>query len=307
MSLLREIQDEIARSHSDITSVLLKCKILASRLGSAELADWVKWELSGYAADQPVPEYRLLAIDHYASFMNSGWTVDKAAIPLQFVPEKHRKSFREVEFRDGIAKAASLANSKGAVVVQRPELIFALQGKMYPDMNCQSAWGEIPRTDFEQLISAVRTQILDFALKLEEKNPTAGEATPNSFPVPKEEVRSLVHNHFYAPIGAVAQNSNHVTQVVTMNLSDTDLKRLVAELSAHFDGLQLSAQQKARAEAQIAVIRAELSDKPDHALVTEAGRTLRSITEGAIAGLLATAAQPSVWHWINQALNSFPK
>jgi hypothetical protein len=63
MSLLREIQDEIARSHSDITSLLLKCKILASRLGSAELADWVKWELSGYAADQPVPEYRLLSED----------------------------------------------------------------------------------------------------------------------------------------------------------------------------------------------------------------------------------------------------
>jgi len=305
MSLLRDIQDEIARSHSDITSVLLKCKILASRLGSSELSDWVKWELSGYAADQPVPEYRLLAIDYYASFMSLGWTVDKAAIPLQFVPEKHRKSFREVEFRDGIAKAASLANSKGAIVVQRPELIFALQGKMYPDMNCQSVWGEIPRTDFEQLISAVRTKILDFALKLEEKNPAAGEATRNSFPVPKEEVRSLVHNHFYAPIGAVAQNSNHVTQTVTMNLSDRDLKRLVAELSAHFDELQLSEQQKARAEAQIAVIQAELSDKPDQTLVREAGRTLRDITEGAIASLLATAAQPSVWRWIHQTLDSF--
>lgn len=307
MSLLREIQDDLTKPVSDLASILLKCKILASRLGSAELADWVSWELNGYSAEQTVPEYRRLAITYFGSFSNLAWRQEKAAIPIQFVPEEHRQPFREIAFRDGIAKANSLANGKGAPTVQRPELIFAIQGKMYPEMDCHGVWGEIPRSEFEQLLTAVKTQILDFVLKLEEKNPAAGEAAPNSVPVPQEEVRSLVHAHFYAPVGAVALNSNHVSQNVTMTLSDSDLKKLVSELTTGLGELHLDERQRARADAQLAVIRTEISGKPDYVLVTEAGKTLRNITEGAIASLVAGAAQPSVWHWIHQALNAFPR
>jgi hypothetical protein len=305
MSLLREIQNDLARSESDISSVLLKCKILASRLSSSELAEWADWELNGYMAERAVPDYRRLAITYYASFINIAWRVDKAPIPLQLVPQEHRSTFREIEFREGIAKAASLAKGKGSAVVHRPELVFVLQGTMYPQMDCHSVWGEIPRLEFEQLIAAVRTRILDFVLKIEEKNPAAGEAPPNTVPVPTDEVRSLVQNFFYAAVGAVAQNSPHVSQTVTMNLSDSDLKRLVTDLTAHLKELQLEKQQNARAEAQISIIRAELSDKPDYAVIVQAGRTLRNITEGAIASLLAAAAQPNVWHWIHQALSAF--
>ena len=169
MSLLREIQNDLSKPDSDLPCVLLKCKILASRLGSSELAEWVNWELNGYAEEHPVPDYRRLAITYYASFINVAWRVDKAAVPLQLVPEKYRPLFREVEFSEGIAKAAALAKSAGNITVERPEFVFALQGAMYPDMNCQAAWGEIPRTEFEQLTSAVKGRILDFVLKIEEK------------------------------------------------------------------------------------------------------------------------------------------
>ena len=43
-------------------------------------------------------------------------------------------------------------------------------------------------------------------------------------------------------------------------------------------------------------------DDPDPAIVRQAGRTLRNITEGAISGLLAAAIQPPVWLWIHQAM-----
>jgi hypothetical protein len=39
-------------------------------------------------------------------------------------------------------------------------------------------------------------------------------------------------------------------------------------------------------------------------VVRQAGRTLRNIIEGAIGSLAATAAQPAVWHWIQQALST---
>ena len=80
------------------------------------------------------------------------------------------------------------------------------------------------------------------------------------------------------------------------------LVRLVDELTAHLDELSLDAGQERKANAQIATLRAQLTDEPDPAIVRQAGRTLRNITEGAIASLVAAAAQPTVWHWVQEAM-----
>jgi hypothetical protein len=75
-------------------------------------------------------------------------------------------------------------------------------------------------------------------------------------------------------------------------------------LSDHLCELRLDPRQEQRAEIQIAALKTELSGEPDPAIVTQVGRTLRNITEGAIASLLATAVQPSIWHWIQQRLQT---
>lgn len=111
---------------------------------------------------------------------------------------------------------------------------------------------------------------------------------------------------------SVSQSSNvqigdSNTQDVKVCIETHDLARLVTDLTKHIDELNLDARQKQRAEAQIAALRAELAgEEPDPTIVRQAGRTLRSITEGAIGSLLATAAtQPTVWQWIRHMLASF--
>jgi len=98
------------------------------------------------------------------------------------------------------------------------------------------------------------------------------------------------------------------TQVVTYGAGDiSNLARLVAEIGDRLHELDIDADQRRKAEAQIATIKAQLSDEPNPVIVHQAGRTLRNITESAIASLLATAAQPHVWHWIQQTMTAlFP-
>jgi hypothetical protein len=84
-----------------------------------------------------------------------------------------------------------------------------------------------------------------------------------------------------------------------------ELTRLVTELTAHLNELNLDARQKQRAEVQIATLQTELAGDPDREIVGQAGCTLRNITEGAIGSLLATAAQPAVWQFIHQMLRNF--
>ncbi|MGA2966624.1 MAG: hypothetical protein ABSD64_10450 [Terriglobales bacterium] len=163
-------------------------------------------------------------------------------------------------------------------------------------------WGELSGNDFEQLVSAAKNRILDFSLKIEAENPDAGEALPNTQPVPPEKLQPLVQNVFYGSVGAVAQNSERFSQNVNIGVSAQDITRLVTDFTKHLDELNLNDRQKQRAEAQIATLKAEVAGESDPAIVKQAGRTLRNITEGAIGSLLATAAQPTVWHWIQQTL-----
>jgi len=171
-------------------------------------------------------------------------------------------------------------------------------------MDCQGVWGEIPATEFEQLISAVKNRILDFVLKIEAENPAAGEALPNTHPAPTEKLHPLVQNTFYGPVGNIAQQSELFTQTASVGVEPNDLARLVTDFTAHLSELNLDPHQIQRAEAQIATLRVELAGDPDPAVVTQAGRTLRNITEGAIGSLLA-AAQPDIWHWIHRTLAHF--
>jgi hypothetical protein len=303
MSLLRDIQNDLASQGGDVTAVLRKCKILAARLGSREFADWVNWELGGYPDQQATPEYRRLAITYYASFSNSAWRVPDAPVPLQIIPEQHRASFQEIEFRDGIAKAISLAENGASI--PRPELIFAIQGRMYPTMDCHGVTGRIAGVEFVQLLSAVKSRILDFSLEIEAANPDAGEAAPNTQPVPPEKLQPIVNN-FLGSVGNVAQQSHNFSQSATAAIQPQDLATLVKELTTHIHELHLDAGRQRMAEAQIATLKAQqLADEPDAVIVQQAGRTLRNITEGAIGSLLATAAQPGVWHTIHRLLTSF--
>lgn len=100
--------------------------------------------------------------------------------------------------------------------------------------------------------------------------------------------------------GGVQSTQN---QNVTYSAQDiAELTRFVKEVASHMGELQLDAALKRKAEAQLATLQAQLADEPDPVIVKQAGRTLRNILEGAAGSLLATAAQPTVWAWIHQAM-----
>lgn len=300
MTLLRDIQNELAASKPDVESVLRKCKILAARLGSQELARWVDFELNGYPDDQPAPEYRKLTCVVYASFANAGWKAEGQTIPPEVFPEEFRENVSYVEFRDGMPKVMTFLD-KGATIDRTP-LVDFVQGKLFPRLNCFAVWQQISRAEFKQLVGAVESRILDFVLKIEAENPQAGEASLNTKPVPEEKVQSLVTNYFYGNISNVAQNSHSFSQSTDAEIRPGELAELVNSIAASIEELKLDATARQKAEAQIATLNAQLSSDPDPVIVRQAGRTLRNVTEGAIGSLIATAVQPTAWAAIHAGM-----
>ena len=61
MKLLYGIQEAVVQEgKTDLGSVLLKFRLLASRLGSDYIEEWVKHESEDYPTDIEVPSYRVV-------------------------------------------------------------------------------------------------------------------------------------------------------------------------------------------------------------------------------------------------------
>lgn len=86
---MHQIQESVVQESSDLGSVLLKLRLLASRLGSDLLEEWVKHESEGYPEGIEVPPYRMVSISFSGTFAGPfGSGLNNVSIPTYLV-EKH--------------------------------------------------------------------------------------------------------------------------------------------------------------------------------------------------------------------------
>ena len=70
----------------------------------------------------------------------------------------------------------------------------------------------------------------------------------------------------------------------TTNYGNNDLRAIIALYRQHVDDLGLDKLQRRKADAQVSTIEAQLTDEPDPVIVSAAGRSLKTIIEGALGG-----------------------
>ncbi|MCW2315129.1 hypothetical protein [Rhodoblastus acidophilus] len=88
----------------------------------------------------------------------------------------------------------------------------------------------------------------------------------------------------------------HGVQNTTYSITSNDLRAIIDLYQKHVDELSLDVTRRRKADAQIATIEAQLIDEPDPDIVRAAGKSLKTIVEGAIGGALGNAlANPGVW------------
>lgn len=89
-------------------------------------------------------------------------------------------------------------------------------------------------------------------------------------------------------------SGGHGSQTTTY--SSDDLRSIVALYRQHVDGIRLDEAQRRKADAQVATIEAQLMDEPDPFIIKSAGKSLKTIIEGALGGAAGTAiAAAPVW------------
>jgi hypothetical protein len=181
MSLLEEIQQEAVDGKTDLSTLLRKCKLLAARLGSKPLEDWLLWEANGYPKDAPVPEYRIWRLNlkgHFAGY--AGAALNAVPIPLACLPKESREGYERYESRQSVAAIEAIVKldekETGTLSISTGDLAMVLGSKVYQNMNCIQAWAEVENSRLVEVLNSVRNRILDFAIAVWKEAPAAGQA-----------------------------------------------------------------------------------------------------------------------------------
>lgn len=235
MSLLRQIQDAAMSSEKPIGDLLRMCKVLASRLESKELSDWVDRELNGYADRDDLPAYRIVKVNAAGHFSGAfGRALKNAPIPASCLPNEFRDWARVSYLTQPISAYGDAVRHKERSDLHIPwpaDLVAYVGDKIYQDMNCLSAWQVLPRGAVVGLIDSVRNRVLNFALEIEKTAPDAGERSHDSPPVSKEQVSHVFHTYIYGNVSNIASGSESVTQTADVHVEQGDFASLKAQLS----------------------------------------------------------------------------
>ena len=229
MTLLEDIQSSAVDGKSELGTLLRKCKLLAARLGSQPLEDWLIWESNGYPDDVPVPEYRVWPLEvkgHFLGPMGSG--LRNAPIPLACLPEKVRKRYMYYECRSSIASIEAIlieAPPGKTVTVSTADLAVKLGGKVYQHQNCIQAWAEFGTSALVELLNSVRNRLLDFALAVWKEAPDAGEiGNGSSAKLEVKRVTQIFNTTVYGGSANIVGTSS--ASAITFNIGAKDFSSL---------------------------------------------------------------------------------
>jgi AbiTii len=234
VSLLEEIQIAAVDASSDLGTLLRKCKLLAVRLGSKPLEDWLIWESNGYPDDVKVPEYRVWPLEvkgHFSGPFGSG--MRNAPIPSALLPQRVRDQYERYECRQSIASIEAILTktNDGTVQVNTGDLALVLGMKVYERLNCVQAWAEFSTGHLVELLNSVRNRVLDFALAVWKEEPAAGETSAKgATSVDSSRVTQIFNTTVYGGPAQVVGTATNSTIAITISRMDfSSLERILRD------------------------------------------------------------------------------
>lgn len=237
MGLLHEIQTSVVQEGTPLGSVLLKLRLLAARLGSEPLEEWIKHESEGYPRDSEIPSYRVVEVSYSGTFSGPfGSGINNAQIPGYLIEKFAGKKWTKHEIRDGIAAVDELirssADGDGTLGIDASNLILLLQGKVYADYACNGVQGTISRAALTELQYAVRSRILELTLELEKSIPAAAEITfgspESSEKFNSEKVNQISQQIIYGNVTTIS--SSGAGSQINVSISERDNKAFIEYL-----------------------------------------------------------------------------
>ncbi|ASM17533.1 hypothetical protein HW877_16205 [Serratia marcescens] len=229
MSLLHQIQEAVLQDGSNLGSVLLKLRLLAARLGSNDLEEWVRHESEGYPHDAVLPEYRVVGVIYKGTFSGPfGSGIKNAPIPPILIQKFAGDDWNTVSVRESIAAVGELVKASaegGFLGINASNLILLLQGKIYNGYACNDISGEIPTVSLSEISQAVRSRVLELTIEIEKSIPAATHITFGTQNMDKDnasKAQQITQQIIYGNVGNAISGGSKSNINVTIQSNDRE-------------------------------------------------------------------------------------
>lgn len=193
MKIIDDLINELTDKAVHLTDILIKTKVLAFKLKNAELISWVDSELNGYPAEN-IPDYRVVQCQIVGTVSNGYQRANNYPIPLTALDNEMQKMMKTVKLIQSVSSLEQLAigEKSGKVVMNVPPEMYGYLSKDFDnDFVIELARREIAKVQIIQILTTVRTKLLDFLLKLNEEIGETEDIKPMTEGKAKETVASL--------------------------------------------------------------------------------------------------------------------
>ena len=227
MSLLHQIQESVVQDGSSLGPILLKLRLLAARLGSNDLEEWVKHESEGYPQDAMLPDYRIVGVTYKGTFSGPfGSGIKNAPIPPILIKKFANDSWNNYSVRESIAAVDELVKvsvNGSSLGINASNLILLLQGNIYKGYACNDISGNISVVSLSEISQAVRNRVLELTIEFEKSIPAAAHITFGTQGMDKDnasKAQQITQQIIYGNVGNAISGGSEST--INVNIQSHD-------------------------------------------------------------------------------------
>lgn len=294
MQMIDDLIDALSASGCSMEDALIKAQVLAARLGDSEMSSWVKAELTGYPSGSNVPPYRLQTLTLTGTIGNGLQFYRNQALPTAHLSDREREYLTHQSVRPGVGAIDHLARQedKGErfAVPVAPEFYGILSKQCSAGFRVTEAWGHPPAGGTRQIITQIRSRLLEFVLALRDRVPAEAKPSELRDVVPLDVSRSLFDNTIGSNITVVV-NSGTMGNVAP-SINHNDLSALKTFL--HEQGIDASK-----------IDQLEEAIKEDHGSLEHAKKRLGHAVAQWLGDVTKTAIKVSTETAVKLALRSY--
>jgi len=233
LKLIDEIIETLSTESGKLSEALFKTKVLLHKVGHKELVPWVNNELNGYPDMDSVPDYRVLSAQVLVNASNGAYRATAHHIPMGHLEEEFRTSLKTARMDQSLAVLERFSeNEEGRLQAHIPMEAYGLLGKgLGNGYQIEEAWTEISNDAVLQILTQVRSRLLDFTLELKDQFPDELTEQEVKQKINKVDTESLFNNAIFGDNTTILLGNGNAQTVSNKNIKK-NIKALVEKLTS---------------------------------------------------------------------------
>jgi hypothetical protein len=294
--LLDDLITALGDEKESLTGILLKTKVFLHQIGKKELAEWAQHELNGYPDASALPDYRQLPAQVKANVVSIAWRYTAHPLPTSHLSEEIKERFISGSITQPISVIEEWSDGEGGSI-QRPipmELNGLLGKKLQTGVHIEQAWAETPLADAKNILTQVRSRLLDFLLELRDSVGDADKPDEVKERADALDTSGMFNNAIFRGNTTILvgnQSSISATQANTSSDMAAEVRDLISQIRAALPTASLPEPIRERALKGVVELEAAIDgDQPDPSRLRQGLTFMQKTLEGAAGNLLASGA-----------------